>query len=293
VRVTFLGLGQIGGSIARRLHDVDDDLELVAWSPSGAGPRAAMADGIIDRVAGDPLDAAGGADLVVLAAPATRILELLPALAGDHGAAADGPGPTLTDVASTKAAIVAAADGLGLPFVGGHPMAGRETAGYGAADPALFVDRPWVVVPGRASRPVDLERVEWLVGRCGARAIRLEAGAHDAAVAAVSHLPLVLSAALVEAVAASPGADGGSAIRELAAGGWASMTRLAAGDPAMGAAILATNAGPTASAARRLRDVLDGWLTALEANGGPDEAGLRARLEAARRDLRGDRSDGR
>ena len=102
---------------------------------------------------------------------------------------------------------MARAEALGskLRFVGGHPMAGREASGFDAATADLFVDRPWVVVPGAHSRPADVERVEWLARAVGARPLRMDAEAHDAAVAGISHLPLVLAAALVEAVTAAPG----------------------------------------------------------------------------------------
>ena len=116
------------------------------------------------------------------------------------------------------------------------------------------------------------------------------AGAHDARVAAISHLPLVVSAALVEAVAGrapNRAATGGAAA--LAAGGWDAMTRLARGDATMGAGIAATNAPAIAARLRDLRGVLDEWLALLEAAGGPDEPALRARFAAARDAARGRR----
>lgn len=164
-------------------------------------------------------------------------------------------------------------------------MAGREVAGFGGARADLFDGRPWVVVPGATARPADVRRIEWLAGACGARVVRLGAADHDAAAAAVSHLPLVLSAALVEAVAGRPGGaipPGWPTARDLAAGGWAGMTRLARGDATMGAGILATNAGPVAARVREFRALLDDWLEALEPPGGPDAAGLEARLRAVR-----------
>ena len=112
----------------------------------------------------------------------------------------------------------------------------------------------------------------------------MDAAEHDAAVAAISHLPLVLAAALVEAVsgpAGAPRADWPQAAG-LAAGGWRDMTRLARGDAAMGAGILATNGPAVAARLRDLRAVIDDWLAALERPGGPDEAALADRLEAAR-----------
>ena len=106
-------------------------------------------------------------------------------------------------------------------------MAGRETSGFGAADPALFRDRPWVVVPGRADADA-VARVEALAKACGANPFTLDARAHDAHVAAISHLPLVVSAALVEAVAG----DGRAAARRLGVGRGARGRRLGLDDAA-------------------------------------------------------------
>jgi prephenate dehydrogenase len=121
----------------------------------------------------------------------------------------------------------------------------------------------------------------------------MTAAEHDAAVAAISHLPLVAAAALVEAVAGGPGEGtppGWPAAAALAASGWAGATRLARGDAAMGGGIAATNAGPLAAGVRALRDRLDEWLLVLEADAGdglPDEGLLRERFAAARRRLEG------
>ncbi|MBM4409102.1 MAG: prephenate dehydrogenase/arogenate dehydrogenase family protein [Chloroflexi bacterium] len=277
MRIAFLGLGLIGGSIARALRAADPATQIVAWTPGGRGPGAALDAGAIDSLAPSVAVAIGGADLVVLAAPPLDCIRLLGELSACEA--------TITDVASTKAAIVEQGDGLGLHFVGGHPMAGRETIGFESASADLFVDRPWVVVSGRWARPVDVERVEWLARAVGARPIRMDGLAHDAAVAGISHLPLVLAAALVEAVAGAPGApaDGWAEARLLAASGWRDMTRLARGDVAMGTGIAVSNAGALADRIRALRAVLDGWLRDLEADGtGPDPAALEQRLADAR-----------
>ena len=277
--IAFLGFGLIGGSIARALRAADGaQEELVAWSPTGDGPRRALADDILDAVAATPADAIDGADLVVLAAPPLCCLALLDELAGPLRGSLR-PGSTITDVASTKGAIVARADSHGLRFVGGHPMAGRETAGYAASTPDLFRDRPWVVVPGSAATDEAVRRVERLATACGAVPIRMAADAHDRAVAGTSHLPLVLAAALVEAVT-----EGGLEAA-LTAGGWRDMTRLARGDVSMGAGIAATNAAALASRIRDVRVVLDAWLADLEAPSGPDEPAIAERLRAARERL--------
>jgi prephenate dehydrogenase len=283
MRVALLGLGLIGGSIARALreHATDEPPILIAWTPTGAGPTTAAADGVIDVAARRAEEAIDGADLVVLGGPAPAVLVTLDDLAGPW-AGSLGANAVVTDVASTKGAIVGRASALGLRFVGGHPMAGREASGYTASTPDLFVDRPWVIVPG--DDPAAVERVEWLARSTGARPVRMDAVAHDAAVAAVSHLPLIVAAALVEAVAggSSGERDDWPASAALAATGWRDMTRLARGDVAMGAGIVETNALALATRLRDMIAVLEAWLAELEGPGGPDADAVTARLQAVR-----------
>jgi prephenate dehydrogenase len=292
MRIALLGLGLIGGSVVRALRERPDgdapgQWSIAAWTPSGRGPAQALADGVIDQVAPTPESAIDGADLVILAGPAPDCLAQLDDLAGPwRGVLA--PDAVITDVASTKEAIVLRATALGLRFVGGHPMAGRETSGYPASSADLFVGRPWVVVPTSDADAAAVERVERLAIACGAHPVRLGAAAHDRAVAGISHLPLVVAAALVEAVAgngsAGPSTDWSTAAG-LAATGWRDTTRLARGDVTMGAGIIATNAPAIAERVRELVAALDGWLAELERPGGPDAGEIADRLRNARERL--------
>ena len=290
MRVALLGFGLIGGSIARALRRDPADWSIAAWSPSSIGPTVASAEDLIDRACATPADTIRGADLVVLAAPPLACLALIDDLAGSWQADL-GADAIVTDVASTKAAILARAEERGLRFVGGHPMAGRETSGFEAARGDLFAGRPWVIVPSDRALPGDRERVEALVRACGARPIEMTAADHDAATAAISHLPLVAAAALVEAVAGpgrGPARPDWPVAEGLAASGWQGMTRLARGDATMAAGIAATNAPAIAARVRDLRAVLDAWLVELERPGGPDDASLVERFAAARRRLEAD-----
>ena len=285
MRIAFVGFGLIAGSIARAVRANPDaaDWTMAAWSPSGVGPAQALADGTIQQAAATPAEALADADLVVLAAPVPACLAAMAELSAGSGTLPAGA--VITDVASTKAALLRRADALGLRYVGGHPMAGLESAGYRAARADLFVGRPWVVVPGAVAGPVDVARVEAFVRACGAEAIEMDAEAHDQAVAGVSHLPLLLAVALVEAVVGADSEEGRAAwatASRLAASGWRDMTRLARGDPAMGAGIAATNAPALAGRLRDVRRVLERWQTELEAPGGPDAAAIEDRLRAAR-----------
>ena len=289
MRIALLGLGLIGGSIARALRERDGAADLgqariAAWTPTGDGPSAAARDGLIDEAAATPEAALADADLVILAGPPPVCLDQLEALAGPWRAALPADA-VITDVASTKAAIVGRAEALTLRFVGGPPMAGREKSGYAAAESDLFTGRPWVVVP--SADEAANARVEDLARAVGALPRRMAPDDHDAAVAAISHLPLVVAAALVEAVAGGPddARPGWSTAAQLAATGWRDMTRLARGDVDMGAGIVTTNSQQIATRIRDIVGVLEGWLADLERDGGPDDDAVAARLRAARERL--------
>ena len=287
-RIVFLGFGLIGGSIALALREAGVKGRLVAWTPEGAGPDEGLRRGILDEAPRNAAAALGGAKLVILAGPPRSVITHMEHLAGPMRRFLT-PDTTLTDVASSKGLIVATAEDLEIPFVGGHPMAGRETTGVAAATADLFVDRPWVVIPAEGAPSRDVDRVRALAAATGARPVEMKAIDHDLAVAAISHLPLIAAAALVESVAAD--SERWNQAAPLAAGGWRDMTRLARGDAHMGADIIATNARPIASQLRAYRDAIDSWLERLDAMADesqpvtPSEAAvadLRSRLEGAK-----------
>jgi prephenate dehydrogenase len=279
-RVAFLGFGLIGGSIARALRDIGVPSRLVAWTPDGRGPAAGVAADIIDEAAATPAKALEGSRLVILAGPPLAVLAAVSDRAGPLRASLASQA-TITDVASTKSRIVAAASAAALPFVGGHPMAGRDASGFEASSSELFIDRPWVIVRSTWASDRDVSRVEALAEAVGAHPMSMGPEEHDRAVAAISHLPLVLAASLVEAVL-GPGRDADGA-RSLAATGWADMTRLARGDAEMGAGILATNAPAIVERLHEVRSAIDAWIEALDrVDVAKDAKPLRTRLEAAR-----------
>lgn len=264
---------------AREASAASRELHLSAWTPEGRGPSRGLALGLLDGAPGDGRTTLAGADLVILAGPPLAILEHLDELAGDWREALGDA--LVTDVGSTKVAIVDRATRLGLRFVGGHPMAGRESTGIEAASAALFSGRAWAVVPPARASEGDVASIESLAVATGATPIRLGATEHDAAVATISHVPLLAAVALVEAMTADPAWRTGAA-RGLASSGWSDATRLAAGSPEMGAGILATNAAAVAPRLRAMRDALDAWIALLEHSDGSDVGSLHARLGAAR-----------
>jgi len=230
-----LGLGLIGGSLARRLarsHDV------VGHDSDAATRQAAEEAGL--GVAGSVAEAVAGRDLVVIATPLPAVGSVLAEVA------AAGTPAILTDVASVKAPVldaVRAAFAGGPRYVGGHPMAGTERSGFGASDPRLFDGAPWVLC---LEDDTDLDAwlaVAGLVTGLGCRVVPCSAAGHDAAVARVSGLPHLLAAALALA-----GADGGPLALALAAGSFRDGTRVAGTRPELVAALCDANRSALASA---------------------------------------------
>jgi prephenate dehydrogenase len=218
--VAILGTGLIGGSIGLGLLASDAAAEVVGFDP--------------DPLAGSPQEAAGGADVVVLAGPVDATAGLVEALAGRVG-----DGAVVTDVGSAKAAIVASGErALGRSFVGGHPMAGSERHGIDAASADLFRDAWWILTPTRTTSPEAYARVADLVGRLGAKPVAVSPSRHDSLVARLSHVPQLTASALVDLAA---GAGDREALLGLAAGGFRDVTRIAASNPDLWVTILRSN----------------------------------------------------
>jgi len=248
MRVAIVGLGQIGSSLGAAL--TRRGVHVTGIVRRGGIARRALAKKVAGRVTTD-LAAVGDADVIVLATPVRTILaQLRPVASLLRG------GAVLTDVGSTKVEIMRAARGL--PFVGGHPMAGSEKAGLDGCDPDLFVQRPWFLV-GRDAR------VERMVRRAGAKVIFMRADSHDRLVAEVSHLPHLAAYALMQ-VARDAGLAGRS---------FRDATRVAASDVDMVLDFLLTNP--------HLRSVANRYADRIRALAGAGEAGLRKALEAARK----------
>jgi prephenate dehydrogenase len=240
-RIGVVGLGLIGGSVALACRATWTDIHLTGVDRPEI-IAAAQADGLINDSCATAAELADH-DLVVLATPVLAILEALPALA------AAGTRAVVTDVGSTKRRIVAAAHEAGLrSFVGGHPMAGAEHSGLAHARADLFSARRWLLTPVDGDE-ANAERLTRFVSALGAVPYRMSADAHDRAVARVSHLPQVLSVALMNAAAIGDGRA-----HWMAAGpAFTEMTRLAASAADTWAGILATNADYIADALEELK----------------------------------------
>jgi len=239
--VTIVGLGLIGGSFALALRRAGYDGEILGVSRPEALEEAKRLGAVNEGFPYDELaTAAARSDLIVLATPISRIVELIEAL----GAAGDSlrPGTVITDVGSTKGAILSAAERClpeGVSFIGGHPLAGSEERGMGAADPLLFENAYWVLCAGAGVAKECVDGLGAFVSRTGARVLVLPPTEHDRVAAAISHVPQLLAVALVNSL------DDLDANREhahmLAAGGFRDMTRIASSPYAMWRDIYATN----------------------------------------------------
>jgi len=235
--LAVIGVGLIGGSLALALKR-GAVATVVGYDRDAAALERAASLGVIDAAASSASEAARGADLVVVAVPVRAIGPVL------HDVALVMESSTVvTDVGSTKAAVVATArEELRerfARFVPGHPVAGREASGVEAANAELFRGARVVLTPEKATAPDAIELVRGAWEAAGARVATLTSEDHDRIFAAVSHLPHLLSFALVSEIAARADA---AELLAYAAGGFRDFTRIAASSPEMWRDIALQNA---------------------------------------------------
>ena len=258
-RVRIVGTGLIGASLGLALTARGYRVALEDASPTAAALARDLGAGqLASEVSDEP-------DLVVVAAPPDVVARVV------AEELKRWPRAVVTDVASVKSSVLAALAATGADlgrYVGSHPMAGRERSGAIAAQADLFDGRAWVVAPGPQADPDAVAAVRSLGEAVGAAVTQMSPEEHDAAVAAVSHVPQVaasLVAGRLRDLPASAVALSGQGIRD--------VTRIAASDPAMWTQILAANAPAVRAVLLALRTDLDGVLGALEALDAGDEAG--------------------
>ncbi|SPT53982.1 Arogenate dehydrogenase [Actinomyces bovis] len=245
-----VGTGLLGTSLALALSAAGIEVQLGDTSPTSLALARDMGAGRVREASSQQ------PRLVVVATPpdvaAAVVLRELEA----H------PEAVVTDVASVKdrvrAEVLAHAGEHARRYVGSHPMAGRERSGAAAADSDLFVGRPWVIVADGADPAAELA-VRNLAVDVGATPIRMGSAEHDAAVAAVSHVPQLMSSLLAARLEDLP-----ESALALAGQGLRDTTRIAASDPRLWAAILVGNAGPVAGLLRQVRADLDALIGGIE-----------------------------
>jgi prephenate dehydrogenase len=228
-RLSIIGVGLIGGSLARALREAGAVREVVGYGRSLGNLQQAVELGVIDRAAVSIADAARKTQVVLLAVPVCTMPEILTALAPVLPATA-----VVTDVGSVKGSVIAAARaalGECYPrFVPGHPIAGTEQSGVAASLPDLYQDRRVILTPTADTQPQATAQVRAMWQAAGATVVDMDPAEHDRLLAASSHLPHVLSYALVDMLVRR---DDHRAVFDCIGGGFRDFTRIAASDPVM------------------------------------------------------------
>ncbi len=234
--VGFIGLGLIGGSIAKALKSALPDTKLIAYDTNKDTLSLAQEEGIADRITTAIDESFHACDYIFLCAPVSGNDENLNALKQYLS-----PSCLLTDVGSVKSGIHSHIEAMGLSgqFIGGHPMAGSERFGYANSKARLLENAYYILTPTEEVPAEKLKAYQELVSIIGAIPLVLNACQHDYVTAAVSHLPHVIASSLVHLVKDSDSEDG--IMKMIAAGGFKDITRIASSSPDMWQQICLTN----------------------------------------------------
>lgn len=234
--IGFIGLGLIGGSIAKGIKRSRPDVKILAYMRTRSKLEIAVKEGIIDGILEGVGEQLRECDIIFLCTPveynARYLRDIRPYLKENA---------IVTDVGSTKADIHRAVEELQMEgcFVGGHPMAGSEKTGYENATDHLLENAYYILTPTPRSRPRDVETMKEIARLTGALPIVLDYEKHDRIVAAISHLPHIIASSLVNLVRDSD--DPEEYMKRLAAGGFKDITRIASSSPEMWEQICMTN----------------------------------------------------
>jgi len=226
--ITIIGVGLIGGSVARAIRRSQSDVQIVGFGRNTDNLDAACELGVIDRYETDLSAAIQGADLIVIASPVGEFSTLMSNI-GQHLEDTT----IITDVGSVKQSVIDASEALGdkqKNFVPGHPIAGTEKSGVEASFAELFDDRVVLLTPTEQTDASATDDVKVLWEMMGASVTLMDASHHDQVLAATSHLPHILAYALVDSLARNESHD---EIFNFAAGGFRDFTRIASSSPDM------------------------------------------------------------
>lgn len=247
----FIGLGLIGGSIARALREIEKDARIIAYDVNQDSLRLALEDGVANEITDKIDERFSHCDYVFLCAPVQKndsnLLLLKEFLSKET---------LLTDVGSVKTDIHKNVQALGLEsqFIGGHPMAGSERIGYVNSKSVLLQNAYYILTPTDSVPKAMIENYRALVEKMGAIPLILSCEQHDYVTAAVSHLPHVISASLVNLVRDSDNAEG--LMKMIAAGGFKDITRISSSSAAMWQQICLTNT-------ENIENLLDAYIASL------------------------------
>lgn len=261
----LIGCGLMGGSFALAMKKAGLVKRVVGYSKSPSTTERARQMGVIDIEAPSALLAVSGADLVLVAVPVSATEATFKAIR--HLLTKD---TLVMDVGSTKREVIDAArrvlkDQVGV-FVPAHPIAGKELAGVENVDPDLYQGRQVILTPIERTQTVQLEKAAQLWTALGCHVQRMSPEAHDAAYAAVSHLPHMIAFALMNAIS---GHEHGKQFLSLAGPGFRDFTRIAASDPSVWRDILLSNREELIAQSRQFQRALHAFEAAIAA-GNPD-----------------------
>ena len=278
--LAIVGVGLLGGSVAKGARLGGLARRIVGVGRNADRLRPAVDDGTLDLAVTDLDAGVREAEVIVLAAPVLAIEGLL-----ERVWRAAPAGALVTDVGSTKRHIVRSAERLAaarpLAFVGSHPMAGSEQAGYRVARADLFRGATVVVTPTEATELAALKKTTEFWEALGARVTALDPETHDRTVAAISHLPHLIACALVDGAGRVE-----PAALELAARGFRDTTRIAAGDPDMWTEIFLANRNALSASVAAFRLALADLERVITAGGADALRAELARIKTARERLR-------
>ena len=279
-QLAIVGVGLLGGSVAKAARSGGLARRIVGVGRDPERLRPAVEDGTLDAAVTELDAGVREADVVLLAAPVLAIEGLLERV---WRAAPDGA--LVTDVGSTKRNIVRAAERLAatrsLAFVGSHPLAGSEQAGYRVARADLFRGATVVVTPTEKTELAALKKITELWEALGARVTALDPETHDRTVAAISHLPHLIACALVDGAGRVE-----PAALELAARGFRDTTRIAAGDPDMWTEIFLANRDALTAGIEAFREALADLQRVIDAGRVEPLRAELARIKVIREQLR-------
>lgn len=232
LNIGICGLGLIGGSLAKALRLRAGITRIVALERDENSLKAALEEGVIDSGSKDEYGIFMDSDIVFVCTPIDYVAECVRKISNISGA-------LITDTASAKNAIM-----RNIPpdirFIGGHPMTGSERNGYFASEVGIFENAVYALMPREDTSFSDYELLSTLLENIGALPLKIGKNLHDRAVGAVSHLPHVVAAALVDYVS---GKDDSGILSRLAAGGFKDITRIASSDPKLWQQILLSSEG--------------------------------------------------
>lgn len=235
-RVGFIGLGLMGGALAKSIRKYDLAQSIVAYDRNIEHLEMALSDGTINKAASAIDGTFSDCNLIFLCCPVKVNRAVMKALKPHLS-----PNCLITDVGSTKTDIhrVMAETAADQPFIGGHPMTGSEQTGYRHSNPVMFENIVYVLTPSPSASNEDFDKLFRMVKAIDSIPLKMQPDVHDSAAAAISHVPHIIATSLVNAVAVMDEDNG--YMSTLAAGGFKDLTRIASGSPEMWEAICLAN----------------------------------------------------